>query len=245
MIQPLNHLLSRDVPWKWSKDCQKAFDTLKEWLASSEVLVHYDPDLPLKLDCDASVYGVGAVLSHVFPNGAERPITHASRTLTQAEKGYAQLEKEALSLIYGVKKFHQFLYGRRLTLVTDHKPLLTILGPKKALPTLAATRLQRWAIILTAYQYDLEFRSTKAHSNADGFSRLPLQGQVNVVCGNRVMDVSPLTPESVFNFGQIEVLPVDTDRLRRATQADPVLSKVCLYTQRGWPNDVNPELNFM
>ena len=59
------------------------------------------------------------------------------------------------------------------------------------------------------------------------------------------MDVPPLTPEPVFNLGQIEVLPVDTDRLRRATQADPVLSKVRLYTQRGWPNDVNPELNFM
>ena len=101
-----------DVPWKWSKDCQKAFDTLKEQLASSEVLVHYGPDLPLKLDCDASVYGVGAVLSHVFPNGVEGPIAYASRTLTQAEKGYAQLEKEAVSLIYGVKKFHQFLYGR-------------------------------------------------------------------------------------------------------------------------------------
>ena len=103
LIQSLNHLLCRDVSWKWSKDCQKAFDTLKEWLASSEVLVHYYPDLPLKLDCDASAYGVGTVLSHVFPNGVERPIAHASRTLTQAEKGYAQLEKEALSLIYGVK----------------------------------------------------------------------------------------------------------------------------------------------
>ena len=115
LIQPLNHLLCRDVPWKWGKDCQKAFDTLKKQLASSEVLVHYDPDLPLKLDCDVSAYGVGAVLSHVFLNGIERPIAYASRTLTQAEKSYAQLEKEALSLIYGEKKFHQFLYGRRFT----------------------------------------------------------------------------------------------------------------------------------
>ena len=110
LIQQLNHLLCRDVPWKWCKDCQKAFDTQ---LATSEVLLQYDPDLPLKLDCDASVYGVGAVLSHVFPNGVETPIAYASRTLTQAEKGCAQLEKEALSLIYAVKKFHQFLYGRR------------------------------------------------------------------------------------------------------------------------------------
>ena len=68
------------------------------------MIVHYDPDLPLRLDCDTSTYGVGAVLSHVFPNGVERPIASASRTSTLAEKGYAQLEKEALSLIYGVNK---------------------------------------------------------------------------------------------------------------------------------------------
>ena len=70
------------------------------------MLVHYDPDLPLKLDCDASTYGVGAALSHVFPNGDERPVAYASRILTQSERGYAQLEKEALSLVYGVKESH-------------------------------------------------------------------------------------------------------------------------------------------
>ena len=100
------------------------------------MLVHYDPDFPLKLDCDASAYGVGTVLSHVFPDGTEKPIAYTSRTLTKSEKGYAQLEKEALSLIFRVKKFHQFLYGHKFTLVTDHKPLTTILGPKKGLPTI-------------------------------------------------------------------------------------------------------------
>ena len=233
LIQPLNHLLCQNVPWKWCKDCQKAFVALKEQLASSDVLVHYDPDLPLKLDCDASAYGIGAVLSHVFANGAERPIAYASRTLTQAEKGYAQLEKEALSLVYGVKKFHQYLFGKKFVLVTDHKPLLTILGPKKGLPTLAAARLQRWAILLSAYQYDIEYRSTTAHSNADGFSRLPLQGQEIV---------KHLSSESMFNLSQIEFLPIDADKLRRATQTDPVLSKVRQYMLSGWPDAICPEL---
>lgn len=116
----------------------KAFETLKEKLTSSEVLVHYNSELPLRLDCDASAYGVGAVLSHIFPDGEERPIAYASRTLTKTERGYAHIEKEALSLVYGVKKYHQYLYGRKFLLVTDHKPLLTILGPKKQLPTTIA-----------------------------------------------------------------------------------------------------------
>ena len=112
-VQPLNHLLCQNVAWEWTTDCQTAFDKLKEKLASSEVLVHYDPNLPLKLDCDASAYGIGAVLSHVFPNGEEKPVAYASRTLSKTERGYAQLEKEALALIYGVKKYHQYLYGRK------------------------------------------------------------------------------------------------------------------------------------
>ena len=233
VTQPLNQLLCKGVPWKWTKRCQQAFQELKGQLASTDVLIHYNPDLPLKLDCDASSYGVGAVLSHVFPTDVERPIAYASRTLTQSEKGYSQLEKEALSLTFGVKKFHAFLYGRRFTLVTDHKPLMTILGPNRGLPTLAAARLQRWAILLAAYQYDIEFRSTKEHSNADAFSRLPLKESE---------EIERISAMSVFNLTQIALLPVDTDKLRQATNTDPVLSKVVMYTQRGWPTSVDDEL---
>ena len=87
---------------------------------------------------DASAYGVGAVISHVMPDGVERSIAYASRTLSQSEQNYAQLEKEALALTFGVKRFHQYLFGRKFVLVTDHKPLMAILGPKKAIPSLAA-----------------------------------------------------------------------------------------------------------
>ena len=135
-----------------------AFEELKSKMASTEVLAHYDTAVPLKLDCDASAYGVGAVLSHLYEDGSERPIAYASRTLSSAERNYAQIEKEGLALIFGVKKFHKFLYGRHFTLVTDHKPLMAIMGSKRGLPALAAARLQRWAILLMGYQYDLAFR---------------------------------------------------------------------------------------
>ena len=111
-----------------------AFQNAKKALTSSPVLMHYDPALPVSLATDASAYGVGAVISHTLPDGAERPIAFASRTLIFSESHYAQIEKEALSIVFEVKRFHTYLYGRQFTLLTDHKPLCTIFGPKKVLP---------------------------------------------------------------------------------------------------------------
>ena len=104
----------------------------------------------------------------------EYPIAFASCTLTSSERNYAQVKKEALSLIFGVKKFHQYVYGREFTLMTDHKPLTTILGPKDTIPSLAAAWLQCWALLLAGYSYRIKFKPTSTHSNVDGLSRLPL-----------------------------------------------------------------------
>jgi len=147
ILNPLNNLLHKDVKWKWSKECQSSFELAKEKLISSKVLMHYTPSLPIRMAGDASAYGIGAVIAHVLPDGSERPVAFASRTLTSSEKNYAQVEKEALSLIFGVKHFHSYLYGRQFTIVTDHKPLTAILSPSKGIPSLAAARLQRWAWI--------------------------------------------------------------------------------------------------
>ena len=159
-LHPLNDLLKDDVKWKWNQECEETFQKIKKKLVSSQVLAHYDPNLPIKMAADASEYGIGAVISHVYRDGSERPVAFTSRTLTASERNYAQLEKESLALVYGVQHFHQYLYGRTFTLVTDHKPLTSILNPKKGIPSLAAARLQRWAIILSAYRYEIEFKPT-------------------------------------------------------------------------------------
>ena len=233
ITHPLNALLHNDCKWKWSEECMQAFNLAKEKLVSSDVLVHYDPKLPIKVAGDASAYGVGAVLSHVMEDRSERPIAFASRTLSASERNYAQVEKEALSLIFAVKKFHSYLYGRQFTIVTDHKPLTAILGPKKGTPPLAAARLQRWAILLSAYKYQIEFRSTTAHANADGLSRLPLTKPS--LEGN--------SPEpGIFNISQIASLPVTASQLQTATRTDVLLSKVMRYTKHGWPTEVSEAL---
>ena len=163
LVNPLNRLLAHDVPWGWTQDCQEAFQKLKEALLNSPLLAHYDPNQPVRLAVDTPSYGLGAVLSHVSDDGEERPIAYASRTLSSSEQNYAMIEKEALAIVFGIKKFHQYLFGRRFTLLTDHRPLTLLLGPKRGIPVLAASRLQRWSIQLSAYQYDIEYRASKNH----------------------------------------------------------------------------------
>lgn len=230
VLQPLHALLKKEEKWSWSPACDEAFQKGKDMLLNSTALVHYDTDKPLRLACDASPYGVGAVISHVMDNGEERPIAFASRTLTEAERKYAQIEKEALAIIYGVRKFHKYLYGRKFTLITDHKPLLAILGPKSAVPTLAALRMQRWALILMAYSYDLEYKKSADHFNADAMSRLPLS------------EPDKTAQESkIFFFSNVGDLPVSAQDIKVGTSRDPVLSKVWSYTMNGWPSYVNDE----
>ena len=123
LVHPLNRLLMFDTAWAWTETCQVAFKKLKELLLNSPLLAHYDPNKPVRLAVDASSYGLGAVLSHVFDDGEEKPIAYASRSLSASEQNYSMIEKEALAIVFGIKKFHQYLFGRRFSLLTDHRPL--------------------------------------------------------------------------------------------------------------------------
>jgi hypothetical protein len=113
----LYDLLRKDVKFQWRKNEQTSFDKIKQFLSNSQVLAHYDPKLPIRGYCDASAVGVGAVLNLVYPDGKELPVAYASKKLSETEKHYAQIEREALALVVGVSKFHQYLYGREFELV--------------------------------------------------------------------------------------------------------------------------------
>jgi len=103
---------------------------------------------------------------HIQPDGKETPIVFASKTLDKHQVKYSQIEKEGLPIIFGVQRFHQYLYCRKFTLMTDHKPLVTIFNPGKPFPLITSNRLQLWAIILMAYNFDTQYRFTFALGNA-------------------------------------------------------------------------------
>jgi hypothetical protein len=127
MLSRFYDLLRKDVSWHWSQECSKLFHENKSWVLESSLLVHYDVNKPVVLTCDASQRGVAAVLSHMT-DGRERAIAFASKTLSSSERNYSQLHKEALALVFGVTKFHKYLYGRKnIILQTDHQPLAVFL----------------------------------------------------------------------------------------------------------------------
>jgi len=168
VLEPLHKLLRQGTKWCWKTEQQVAFDKSKKLLQSANLLVHFQPDLELILASDASDYGVGAVLSHRMADGTERPIGYVSRSLNTAERGYSTIEKEALAIIFGVKKFNQFLYGHKVTIQTDHKPLEGLFNEKKGVPQQASPRVQRWALTLAAYDVTIGFSCNTVNFGLNG-----------------------------------------------------------------------------
>lgn len=139
--------------------------------------------------------------------------------MSAAEKRYSQIEKEALSIVYGVRKFHQYLTGTKFELITDHQPLLTIFHPQKGIPMTTANRLQRWAISLMGYCYTIRYKPTKQHANADALSRLPVGDDVSFV-GKESIQVNRIQAQ------MMEENPVNCTEVQTATNNDEILRVV-------------------
>ncbi|KAJ8023976.1 hypothetical protein HOLleu_36568 [Holothuria leucospilota] len=232
VLAPLHQLLKKSVQWNWSANEQRAFQQSKQMLLSSNVLVHYDPSKPLIMSCDASPYGVGVVLSHQMEDGQERPIAFASRTLTTAEERYSQLDKEGLAIVFGVTKFHKYVYGRKFCIYTDHKPLLGLFGEGREIPKMASARIVRWALKLSAYNYELKYKSGSTHQNADALSRLPVK---------QVEGEVPIPGDVIMLLEYISNSPITARDIKTWTRRDPVLSKVYYFVQNGWDDECMDE----
>ncbi|XP_031335233.1 uncharacterized protein K02A2.6-like [Photinus pyralis] len=233
---PLDVLLKKNTTWYWTPDQQSAFDKLKEVLQSDLLLTHYDPLLPIIVAADASNQGIGAVIMHELPNKSRKAIFHSSRTLTETEKKYSQIEKEALGLIYAVTKFHKYIFGRHFTLETDHKPLLHIFGNKKGIPIYTANRLQRWACTLLLYDFDITYINTDSFGYADFLSRLidsqPRSEEDSVIAS--------VYTEIVINSIQtntVTYLPVLFNEIEQESKNDSNITTVIEYMSSGWPSN--------
>ena len=233
LVSDLNELLKEKVKWHWGSKQNRAFSKVKELLSSASVLTHFDPNLPIVVASDASPTGLGAVISHIFPDRTERPIAFASRTLSPAERNYSQIEREALGIIFAIQRFHIYLYGRDFILETDNQPLSFIFRPDRAIPAVAASRIQRWAIQLSGYQY--EIRCKKSHENAvaDGLSRLPMANTEH----GEAFGIFNLAEITDFHLAQLNKGPINSQQIARCTQKDPLLAKVHHYICTNWEGE--------
>lgn len=227
IAEPLHKLLHKNVAFQWRAEQSRAFVKLKNIIATEPILGHYDEGKPLILTCDASPYGVGCVLAQLDEYGVETPVAFHSRTLSSSERNFAQIDREALAVIVGIKKFHTYAYGRHVLIKTDHKPLLGIFGSNKSIPEILSPRMLRWTLLLSAYDYNIQYVPGKQIGNADALSRLPLK--VNAPEAPLLDDVLMLEniPEKILCAKEVAA----------ETKKDPVLSKVLQMAWKGWPKN--------
>ena len=131
MLHALNQLLQKDTKWKWSRKCQRSFELAKQQLTSASVLTHYTPSFPIRMAADTSVNGIGAVIAHVFPDKSEHPVVLQLAHSPAVSPSIHKLRKRHYRLCSESPFPTKYLYGHSFTLVTNHKSLLAILGPKK------------------------------------------------------------------------------------------------------------------
>lgn len=196
-------------------------------MASDRVLAHFDRSKPLRLSCDASQNGIGAVLSHVLADKSERPICFVSRVYTPAEQNYSMIHKEALVIYWACQKLYQYLIGTKFQLVSDHKPLLALFGENRSLPPMVAARLQCWSLFLSGFNYNFRHIKGKLNIQADALSRCP-------VVDNQL----PETEEYDYVHFIEKQAPVDLFKIRSETRRDPILGKLFNYITYGFPQKV-------
>lgn len=216
ITQPLRKLLEKESDWVWTPHQAKAVEQIKKALSSTPVLRFYNVNEDVKLQADASSYALGAALFQ-----ADQPVAYASRSLTKAELNYPQIEKEALAIRFACKKYHEYIYGKKLTVETDHKPLETIF--KKPISN-APPRLQRILLEIAPYAPTVIYRKGETMYVADTLSR----------------DCDPNEATADEEFEVLAILSISNDamdRLRIATKHDEELTIVRQYVQGGWPTE--------
>ena len=215
---PLRQLTHRDAVWAWHEQQQNAFEALKSHMSCPPVLSYYDVSKPVTLTCDASQYGLG---SACLQEG--QPVAYASRTLTDTETRYAQIEKELLAVVFACSKFNDYIYGKPVTIETDHQPLVTII--KKPIHA-APARLQRMMLRLQKYNITLIYKSGKQMHLADTLSRAPRASTVQHADEKDSFDVMTV---NYISSSRLE-------ELKKHTAEDTTLQTLSTVIRHEWPS---------
>jgi len=221
--KPLRDLLKKDNAFFWDDQHNQSLQEVKKMLTQAPVLKYFDPSKQTTLQCDASKDGLGVCL---LQEG--HPVAYASRALTPTETQYAQIEKELLAVVYGVEKFSEYVYGRPVTIETDHKPLESIM--KKSLLS-APKRLQRMLLRLQRYDLHVVYKKGTEMYLADTLSRAYLEKaeRNNVNDGSEVLAVDDFrskTEQEAEHIDMIKFLPLrdpTIQDIKNHTEADPDL----------------------
>lgn len=230
---PLRELLKKEREWQWNREQETAFDKLKNILITRPVLQFYDVNKPVKISVDASQNGVAAVLMQ-----DDAPVAYASRAFTNAQKNYAQIEKEMCAVEFGCKKFHEFIYGRQAEIETDHKPLEAI--HKKPLNE-CPPRLQRMLFRIQQYSLQIKYKPGKELYFADTLSRA---FQTESTTGESQLD-SDLHAQVCLLMAGLPVTEGKKLVFQKETLEDKELQILTETIGKGWPENksaVNKEI---
>ena len=228
---PLRILLEKNTPWYWDEDQENSFQQLKKMATNTPILQYYDPNKPLTLSVDASSKGLGAVLIQ-----DEKPVAYGSRALTETQQRYPQIEKEALAILFGCRKFHEYVCAREVEVETDHKPLESIF--KKPLLQ-APPRLQSQLLTLQRYDLKVTYKPGKTMLLADQLSRSYLPETKEVL-------VPSLEVNDIHLISHLPIAPAMYTRFQSETNSDEELQRLQDIVLEGWPenrSDLAPELH--
>ncbi|UYV60281.1 K02A2.6-like [Cordylochernes scorpioides] len=231
---PINKLLSKKEEWIWGDDQDRAFDQIKKNLTSAPGLALYDPSLPIRVSADASSFGLGAVIWQT-KDGLRQVIAYASRTLSETEKRYAQIEKEALAITWACEKFKQYIQGLVITLETDHKPLVPIFTSKNIDDL--TPRIQRLRLRIMRYSYKIVHTPGKNLIVADALSRSP-----RMKVGTQELEEELCAyVQQVVSF--MPISDVRVKEIKESQDKDQVIQNIIKYTQEGWPERTNVSMS--
>lgn len=234
-LAPLFQLLQKGIKWTWNDRCQAAFEDCKREICSERVLAHFDESKAITIKCDASDDGIGAVMTHEI-DGRERPVLFVSRALTKAERNYPILHREALAMVFAMEKFYRYVFGRRVKIVTDHKPLVSIFGENKSKPAVVASRLQRYIVRLSIFDYEIVAIKGRENVVADCLSRLPLRGEVSD------KDEWEINYVSVNHVSKEHLINLNLELVQRKTAEDETLCRIMQYVKNGWPERLSDRI---